>query len=700
MSPLNPRDVMRRASHVSQFAPALSQAMSTVGADHSNVPGLPPIALASPSVVEIGSTGVPNYAGVISEEYLSEVKTPALRYKAYSRMRSDAQVSGLLSIISLPIQSAAFSVEPSPLDDDQARAQAIADFVSENLFRMHSQERGSTFWNDFVRQALLMLAYGFSLFEIVYERVPGERLWRWQKFSPRHWNTITAWNIDNHGELISVTQEVMTGVLSRKAVDIPVESLLRFTWRQEGGNYEGRPLLRDCYKHWWFKDLLYRIQGIGAERMGIGLPVFYIPRDYYADEKDTIISIAKALRVNQEAGLVLPEGYKFDFVEGKPCNYEEAINHHNRMISVTGLAQFLNLGESSSGSFALSKSHGQFFLLAMKGVLDYFVDVVERTAFRRLVDINWGTEVPTPELKHEMIMLDPTQVSDALTTLVLGDLLRPNINDRRVIREQLGLPPAIEGEEEDVIEEEPEDAEMEGEVGASASNPLPDDLRHLCGEHNPNPPGRKGPEFWRPLTTKESASDIRGLKKKWDEFESQLATEVQTELSLEVKIFLESLRRLLREKDIVGISNLRLPRGRLLMGVFEGVGAEAREWARIHAAGNLGVDALPIEHRVLQRLTRNLALIIPKVQQSLETALTRKILTDGGLAHEMGTGVVTNATIERVLAEAGLNFESFKKTQVPSAVSGHINESIRAGRDTLLNNPRVIKAERTEVLDG
>ena len=104
MSPLNPRDVMRRASHVSQFAPALSQAMSTVGADHSNVPGLPPIALASPSVVEIGSTGVPNYAGVIAEEYLSEVKTTALRYKAYSRMRSDAQGSGLLSNISFPIQ--------------------------------------------------------------------------------------------------------------------------------------------------------------------------------------------------------------------------------------------------------------------------------------------------------------------------------------------------------------------------------------------------------------------------------------------------------------------------------------------------------------------------------------------------------------------------------------------------------------------
>jgi predicted transcriptional regulator YdeE len=52
-------------------------------------------------------------------------------------------------------------------------------------------------------------------------------------------------------------------------VSIPAQKLVIFTHRREGDNYEGRSSLRSAYKHWFFKDTLYRLDGIRHERQGV-----------------------------------------------------------------------------------------------------------------------------------------------------------------------------------------------------------------------------------------------------------------------------------------------------------------------------------------------------------------------------------------------------------------------------------------------
>ena len=55
-------------------------------------------------------------------------------------------------------------------------------------------------FDDFLRQSLLMLAYGFMLFEKVYEERPDGRI-GWVKFAPRLPRTVVRWVLDDSNRL-------------------------------------------------------------------------------------------------------------------------------------------------------------------------------------------------------------------------------------------------------------------------------------------------------------------------------------------------------------------------------------------------------------------------------------------------------------------------------------------------------------------
>lgn len=50
-------------------------------------------------------------------------------------------------------------------------------------------------------------------------------------------------------------------------VSIPREKLVIFSFRKEGDNYEGRSVLRSCYKSWYLKDSLYKFEAVKFEKL-------------------------------------------------------------------------------------------------------------------------------------------------------------------------------------------------------------------------------------------------------------------------------------------------------------------------------------------------------------------------------------------------------------------------------------------------
>jgi hypothetical protein len=86
--------------------------------------------------------------------------------RTYDMMRStDAQVNATLLVMELPIRNARRYVEPAFNDENKSEDidLEIAKFVENNLF-----ETMEPTWDDFLRECLTMLAFGYSVFEKVY----------------------------------------------------------------------------------------------------------------------------------------------------------------------------------------------------------------------------------------------------------------------------------------------------------------------------------------------------------------------------------------------------------------------------------------------------------------------------------------------------------------------------------------------------
>jgi len=107
--------------------------------------------------VELGESGTAIFGGSISdEEYVNEL-VGSQAITTYDRMRkSDGVVKASLLACELPIRAANWYVEPASEDE---KDKEVAEFVSQNLF-----EKMSITWDDFLRQCLLMLPFGFMVF--------------------------------------------------------------------------------------------------------------------------------------------------------------------------------------------------------------------------------------------------------------------------------------------------------------------------------------------------------------------------------------------------------------------------------------------------------------------------------------------------------------------------------------------------------
>lgn len=386
--------------------------------------------MAETRIAEIGSSQSSSTATIYfpDDDYLSLFRTVS-RWTIFRKMRADAQVSALLRVIELPLRSAEYFIDPPTTD---RRAVTIGEFVWDALHNMdHS-------FSTFLEQALSCIAYGVSLFEIVYRRVGGRYYWR--KFGQRMPWTIEEWHVDEHGELSHVMQRIPE---TQKLVKIPKSRLLVFSFRREGANYLGRPLLRDVYQHWWYKTELYKYAGIAAERMSVGVPSMRVPTDVRPGtaDWDHAERIVKKFRVNEEAGVILPEGFEFEVLGGKSSfPFRQLIDHHNRMILQAGLAQFISLGETGFGTYALSSDHSDLFLMGLKALADQICDEITRSAISPLVRYNFGNDAPVPKLKANMRFDDPLKLAQSLSQLQQAGFLSPDESIEDILRKQFGFP--------------------------------------------------------------------------------------------------------------------------------------------------------------------------------------------------------------------------------------------------------------------
>lgn len=364
---------------------------------------------------EWGSTGTIIVGGILSNVDYNQELTGTQRVKIYDQMRlGDATVRAALLAVKLPILAAQWYIKPFKENDKQS--EQVKDFIEEQLFNTMDIT-----WTDWLRHCMNYLDYGSMLFEKIYKIMPDGSI-GWKKFAPRLTKTIYRWRMpDNVTE--GVTQIIPTGGLR----GIPMWKCLLFVNEQEGEDYEGISLLRPAYKHWYIKDGLYKIDSVASERQGLGIPYVKVPPNASDRDRAAIDDILRNMRTNESANVQIPVGWEIGFLDmhaPQTKGVKDMVMHHDRQISKSVLAQFLELGSSQTGSFALSSNQSELFLLSLKAVAQKIQETVNVGGIRELVDLNFNVNNQYPTLEYGRIgQVDFEKLSMALFRLAQGGLI-------------------------------------------------------------------------------------------------------------------------------------------------------------------------------------------------------------------------------------------------------------------------------------
>jgi len=347
---------------------------------------------------ELGVAGTPIISGFVQDlgEYRGDLYGRD-GMRVYEQMRrGDAQVAATLAVLKLPVRSRAGDgrVEPasnSPIDVE------IAKMVEDNLFGglefiSKGGQKISQNWGDVVENLLLGLDFGCAAYEKVY-RVAGDQI-QIAKLAPRLPLTFYRFLTEDDGESLIALQQYGYGGNNFKNVDIPAWKLGLFTFQQEGANFFGRSVLRAAYKHWYYKEQLYAIDGIACERNGLGVPVIeHEPggKGLSTEDKQIAFTFLTNLASHESAGAYMPPGVKLSLkgVMGQVRDCKESIRHHNEQISKCALAMFMDAGQAATGNRALGVSQQDFFFIAAQAFTNQVYFRINHSTVRDLVDLNY-----------------------------------------------------------------------------------------------------------------------------------------------------------------------------------------------------------------------------------------------------------------------------------------------------------------------
>lgn len=381
-------------------------------------------------------------SGIISEEYNTDLQFPK-SVEIYDEMRkSDGTVIAILRAMKSPLISAKWQIQSGW---EEAIDKEIADFITHNLFEKIK-------FKHFLRESLGFLDFGFYYFEKCFEIVDGKI--EWKDFAPRTPRSHYLWSmqslkdntwIDWHPQ--GITQQVNSTDEGSSSMtrEIPWNKLILFSFEREGNNFEWTSILRNAYKHYYYKDLLYKVSSISAERYGVGIPVASVKSSMNEKNKEKLVEFLKNIRSNEQSygvytddasdlRIMTPEG------SGIGTDIQESIKHHDRKIYDSILAGFLNLTTGEGGSNALSKDQSSFFLRGLQWIADFFIETMN-AHIKELVDYNYNGVEKYPTLTVADIgSISMDEQINSIISMNEAGLIDITQDDRQMMRDILKMP--------------------------------------------------------------------------------------------------------------------------------------------------------------------------------------------------------------------------------------------------------------------
>jgi len=316
-----------------------------------------------------------------------------------------------------------------------------------------------------------MLVFGFSYHEIVYKVREGDnenpqrkskfndgRI-GWRKLPIRAQETLFRWQIDEDGGIQAMVQvDPSSGGIHT----IPIEKALLLRTSAQKNNPEGRSILRNAYRSWYFKRRIEEIEAIGIERDLAGLPVAYVPPEFLSSTATaeqasvlaTIQNIVTSIKRNEQEGIVMPslyddQGHKvFDLVllssgGSRQFDTDKIIQRYDQRIAMSILSDFILLGSDRVGSYALGTSKMDLWSMSVDAIAKNIAEVMNQHAIPRLLKLNGMDVSRAPYLTYgEVSHVDLNEIAGFVGNLVQTGAIVPDPKLEEYLRDLAGLPPA------------------------------------------------------------------------------------------------------------------------------------------------------------------------------------------------------------------------------------------------------------------
>jgi len=425
--------------------------------------------MATSDFKELGSTGLRRSGGTVYEEFLTSLR--GIRgARVYREMAdNDPTIGSMLFAIEKVITRLEWRIDPYSDDSQDGETQQtdkeVAEFVSSCLNDM------SDSWDATLSQILSMLVFGYSYHEIVYKKRGGDSTdptkrskfndgkIGWRKMPIRSQETLWQWMIDTDGGIQGMIQSDPS---SGGSHTIPIDKALLFRTTSQKNNPEGRSILRNAYRPWFFKRRIEEIEAIGIERDLAGLPVAYLPPEYLSStatpEQASVLAsiqaIVTSIKRNEQEGIVMPamydeNGHKMFDLQllssggSRQFDTDKTIQRYDQRMAMSILSDFILLGHDRVGSYALGSSKMDLWSMAVDSIAKNIAEVMNQYAIPRLLKLNGMDVSRAPFLTYgEVSHVDLTEISDFVTKLAQAGVLMPDPKLEDYLRTVAGLPPA------------------------------------------------------------------------------------------------------------------------------------------------------------------------------------------------------------------------------------------------------------------
>ena len=423
-----------------------------------------------PDLTELGSTGLRRSSGYVYEEFLTQLRG-RLGAKTYREMAdNDPVIGSFLYAIEKIITRLEWRVdpysEPGSTGDPDENDREVALFVDECLNDM------SESWDSTLAAILSFIVFGWSWHEIVYKMRGGpdakdpkrrskfsDGKVGWRKWPIRAQETWMKWEFDEDGGIQAYTQYDPSGGGMHT---IPIDKSLLFRTTTQKNNPEGRSLLRNAYRSWYFKRRIEEIEAIGIERDLAGLPVAHVPPEYLSatatPEQASVLNAVKeivtSIKRNENEGVIFPvvydesghEMFKLSLLSSggsRQFDTDKIITRYDNRIATSVVSDFILLGQDRVGSFALGASKMDLWTMAVDSLCKTIADTVNSHAIPRLLRLNGMDTARCPQVAYsEVAHVDLTEIADFVSKMTQAGVLVPDPGLEDHMRDLAGLPPA------------------------------------------------------------------------------------------------------------------------------------------------------------------------------------------------------------------------------------------------------------------